>query len=29
LEVALQLLEKTLKEKPVKPYQPQVIPALK
>jgi tricorn protease len=28
LEVALQLLEKTMKEKPVKPYQPQVIPAL-
>ncbi|MTV40687.1 PDZ domain-containing protein [Duganella radicis] len=29
LETALQLLEKTLKEKPIKPYQPQVIPALK
>jgi len=29
LEVALELLEKTMKEKPVRPYQPQVIPALK
>jgi tricorn protease len=29
LEVALQVLDKTLKEKPVKPYQPQVIPARK
>ncbi len=28
LEVALQLLEKKLKEQPVKPYMPQVIPAL-
>jgi tricorn protease len=28
LEVALQLLDKTMKEKPIKPYQPQVIPAL-
>jgi len=29
LEVALELLDKTLKEKPIKPYQPQMIPALK
>jgi len=29
LEVALELLDKKLKDSPIKPYQPQVIPALK
>jgi tricorn protease len=29
LEVALELLDKKLKEQPIKPYQPQAIPALK
>lgn len=29
LEVALELLDKKLKDNPIKPYQPQVIPALK